>query len=158
MDDAAKSREEAKRLIKILASDRYKPAELLGDGAEGFRSLYAQILHEDGDRAGARALIEGLTTPSLIVHASLDPRFRSYFPAGFDGRAYQMSELRDTIVFEIDHPDTQRDKRERARRLLPVAREIRHVPVDFTMDSLEDKLAAAGHDPEKPTTWVWEGV
>lgn len=78
--------------------------------------------------------------------------------AGLDGRAWRMPELANTIVFEVDHPDSQRRKRERAASLQPAAREIRFVPVDFTRDRLADALAAAGHDPAQPTTWVWEGV
>lgn len=78
--------------------------------------------------------------------------------AGLDGRAWRMPELADTIVFEVDHPDSQRRKRERAASLKPTARDLRFVPVDFTRDRLGDALAAAGHDPTRPTTWVWEGV
>lgn len=78
--------------------------------------------------------------------------------AGLDGRAWRMPELADTIVFEVDHPDSQRCKRERAASLRPAARDLRFVPVDFTRDRLDDALAAAGHDPARPTTWVWEGV
>src|SRR5207245_167359 len=78
--------------------------------------------------------------------------------AGFDGRAWRMPELAGTVVFEVDHPDTQRDKVARAAALPRLAREIRFVPVDFTRESLEEKLAAAGHDPARPTTWLWEGV
>jgi methyltransferase (TIGR00027 family) len=78
--------------------------------------------------------------------------------AGLDGRAWRMPELRQAIVFEVDHPDTQREKVARAAALVAVAREVRFVPVDFTRDSLDDKLAAAGHDSAQPTTWIWEGV
>ncbi|HEY9854926.1 MAG TPA: class I SAM-dependent methyltransferase [Stenomitos sp.] len=78
--------------------------------------------------------------------------------AGLDGRAWRMGELRDTVVFEVDHPDTQRAKRARADKLTPVAREVRFVPVDFTRDKLEEALRAAGHDADRPTTWIWEGV
>ncbi len=78
--------------------------------------------------------------------------------AGLDGRAWRMAELADTIVFEVDHPDSQRRKRERTASLQPAAREIRFVPVDFARDRLDDALAAAGHDPTRATTWVWEGV
>jgi methyltransferase (TIGR00027 family) len=78
--------------------------------------------------------------------------------AGLDGRAWRMPELADATVFEVDHPDSQRRKRERATSLTPVAREIRFVPVDFTRDRVDEALAAAGHDPARPTTWVWEGV
>ena len=78
--------------------------------------------------------------------------------AGLDGRAWRMPELADATVFEVDHPDTQRDKRTRAASLRPFARDVRFVSVDFTKDSLADALAAAGHDPSVPTTWIWEGV
>ncbi|MEP6654757.1 MAG: class I SAM-dependent methyltransferase [Myxococcales bacterium] len=78
--------------------------------------------------------------------------------AGLDGRAWRMPELRDTVVFEVDHPDTQREKMARAASLPPVARDVRFVPVDFTRDRLDERLAAAGHDPARRTTWIWEGV
>jgi len=78
--------------------------------------------------------------------------------AGLDGRAWRMPELADAVVFEVDHPDSQREKRERAARLTPTAREIRFVPVDFRAGSLDAALSAAGHDPLRPTTWIWEGV
>jgi methyltransferase (TIGR00027 family) len=78
--------------------------------------------------------------------------------AGLDGRAWRMPELADVTVFEVDHPDSQREKRERAVLLEQAAREVRFVPVDFTRDRLEDALASAGHDPARQTTWVWEGV
>lgn len=78
--------------------------------------------------------------------------------AGLDGRAWRMSELADAVVFEVDHPSTQREKRERSAALTKHAREIRFVPVDFTRDSLDDALEKAGHDRAVATTWVWEGV
>jgi len=78
--------------------------------------------------------------------------------AGLDGRAWRMPELADATVFEVDHPDSQRVKRERAASLQPAARDVRFVPVDFTRDRLADALASAGHDPARQTTWVWEGV
>ncbi len=78
--------------------------------------------------------------------------------AGLDGRAWRMPELRDAVVFEVDHPDTQRVKRARVGALERAARQVELVPVDFTRDDLAERLAAAGHDSTKPTTWIWEGV
>jgi methyltransferase (TIGR00027 family) len=78
--------------------------------------------------------------------------------AGLDGRAWRIPELREVVVFEVDHPDTQREKRGRVSALLQAAREVRFVPVDFTRDDLDQALAAAGHDATRPTTWLWEGV
>jgi methyltransferase (TIGR00027 family) len=78
--------------------------------------------------------------------------------AGYDGRAWRMPELGGTVVFEVDHPDTQREKRARTAGLHLCAREVHFVPVDFSRDNLDDALAAAGHDAARPTTWIWEGV
>jgi methyltransferase (TIGR00027 family) len=78
--------------------------------------------------------------------------------AGLDGRAWRMEELRSAVVFEVDHPDSQREKRARAEQLQRVAREVRWVPVDFAHENLDEALSAAGHDPTQPTTWIWEGV
>ena len=78
--------------------------------------------------------------------------------AGLDGRAWRMPELAPVTVFEVDHPDSQREKRKRVAALEPKARETRFVSVDFARDDLQTALAEAGHDPSRPTTWIWEGV
>ena len=78
--------------------------------------------------------------------------------AGLDGRAWRMAELQHTVVFEVDHPDSQRAKQQRAERLTRAAKDVRFVPVDFTRDDLSAALEAAGHAPQRPTVWIWEGV
>ncbi len=78
--------------------------------------------------------------------------------AGLDGRAWRMPELRDAVVFEVDHPESQKLKQARLGKLEATAREVRFVAVDFTRDDLDAALEAAGHDASRPTTWIWEGV
>jgi methyltransferase (TIGR00027 family) len=78
--------------------------------------------------------------------------------AGLDGRAWRMRELASATVFEVDHPDTQRQKLQRVAPLTLEAREIHFVPLDFTHGDLAQALEAAGHNPHVPTTWIWEGV
>jgi methyltransferase (TIGR00027 family) len=78
--------------------------------------------------------------------------------AGLDGRAWRMAELERSIVFEVDHPATQREKRLRSEGLKQIAREVHFVPVDFARDNLAAELAAAGHDSTQATIWVWEAV
>ncbi len=77
--------------------------------------------------------------------------------AGLDGRAWRMSEPA-AEVFEVDHPASQADKRERAAALSPVAKSLTHVPVEFGRDDLGARLADAGHRNAVATTWIWEGV
>jgi methyltransferase (TIGR00027 family) len=105
----------------------------------------------------AKMVVARTVTIDDAVRAAGDPQL-VVLGAGLDGRAWRMPELRDATVFEVDHPDSQRRKRERAGALTQVAREVRFVPVDFERDRLDDALSAAGHDPSRPTTWIWEGV
>jgi methyltransferase (TIGR00027 family) len=78
--------------------------------------------------------------------------------AGLDARAWRMAELAGRVVYEVDHPATQRYKRERVGPLRPTAGEVRFVPVDFERESFAARLAEAGHDAARPTVWIWEGV
>ena len=78
--------------------------------------------------------------------------------AGLDGRAWRMPELENRVVFEVDHPDSQRDKRLRLAGLKATATQVHFVEVNFGTDDLDARLQEAGHDPTRPTAWIWEGV
>jgi methyltransferase (TIGR00027 family) len=79
--------------------------------------------------------------------------------AGFDSRAYRLEETRDIRTFEVDHPATQRAKRERLEpRLQYPAENVHFVEVDFEKDNLEFKLKEAGFDEKTPAVVLWEGV
>jgi len=78
--------------------------------------------------------------------------------AGLDSRAWRLGELADVDVFEVDHPQSQLDKRERVGDRPPTSRSLRYVPVDLASDRLADALGPAGHRTDAATTWVWEGV
>jgi methyltransferase (TIGR00027 family) len=78
--------------------------------------------------------------------------------AGLDGRAWSLTGLESTIVFEVDHPETQQWKRNRALGTKLVAKEVRFVGMDFTQDNLATKLREAGYNPESSSFWLCEGV
>lgn len=77
--------------------------------------------------------------------------------AGYDTRALRLAALQaDVTVFELDHPATQAIKRLRTG---PTASpHVRYVPIDFTVDALDETLLAGGYDPDSGTLFVWEGV
>ena len=77
--------------------------------------------------------------------------------AGYDGRAFRYA-APGVRWFEIDHPATQADKRERIRRLGLQAEGVAFVAADFTVDDVAAGLAAAGHDPTSPSLALCEGV
>lgn len=78
--------------------------------------------------------------------------------AGLDSRAWRMSELADVDVYEVDHPASTRDKRDRIGERAPAARTVSFVPVELTGGGLRGALLAAGYRPDRPATWLWEGV
>jgi methyltransferase (TIGR00027 family) len=79
--------------------------------------------------------------------------------AGFDSRSYRLEETRDLPIFEVDHPTTQRAKRERLKPgLQHLAENMHFVEVDFEKDNLEFKLKETGFDEKAPAVVLWEGV
>jgi methyltransferase (TIGR00027 family) len=77
--------------------------------------------------------------------------------AGYDGRGLRYG--RDRLRwFELDHPDTQADKRERLRRLDISATDITFVSADFERDDPGSALVAAGLDATRTCLMWCEGV
>lgn len=77
--------------------------------------------------------------------------------AGLDARAWRLSELESTTVFEVDHPATQAYKRRRIASRAPRA-DLRYVAVDFEKDLFSPLLERAGFRSDRPSVWIWEGV
>ena len=80
--------------------------------------------------------------------------------AGFDTRALRFDcHRRKVAVFELDHPVTQRAKLERiqkkAKAHLP---HVQYISVDFSSQSLEQKLLVHGYDKGAATFFILEGV
>jgi methyltransferase (TIGR00027 family) len=77
--------------------------------------------------------------------------------AGYDGRAFRYAKS-GVRWFEVDHPATQRDKRERLARLGLDARHVRFIEADFTSDPVAERLTAAGLHSGQPSLFLLEGV
>jgi methyltransferase (TIGR00027 family) len=78
--------------------------------------------------------------------------------AGLDCRAFRLPGMADITAFEVDHPASQRYKRSQTAGMAPLTRSLICVAVDFEKDSLDEKLLAAGFDPNRSSIWIWEGV
>jgi methyltransferase (TIGR00027 family) len=80
--------------------------------------------------------------------------------AGLDSFALRRPDLMAALeVFEIDHPATQRTKRERLAALgLELPKGLHFVPVDFEKESLEEGLARSAFAPGRPSYHSWLGT
>jgi methyltransferase (TIGR00027 family) len=80
--------------------------------------------------------------------------------AGYDSRAYRFDKLKEqTKVFEVDHPATQADKKEKVRRIFgTIPAQVTFVPIDFNSQTLEKRLPESGYDLKFVTLFIWQGV
>jgi methyltransferase (TIGR00027 family) len=142
------------------------------------RLEYERVAADYGDPAADRALTEDVAagqepTPGRMheylrartaffdqtVVNALDRGVRQVVigGAGYDGRALRYAKP-GVRWFEVDHPATQADKRERLTRLAIDTRSIRFIPADFTTDPIAEPLIAAGLDAARPALFLLEGV
>jgi methyltransferase (TIGR00027 family) len=77
--------------------------------------------------------------------------------AGYDGRSLRYA-APGVRWFEIDHPDTQRDKRARLHRLGIRTEEVSLLPATIGVDPLAPALLAAGFEPVAPARLLCEGL
>jgi methyltransferase (TIGR00027 family) len=62
-------------------------------------------------------------------------------------------------IYEVDHPATQAGKRQRvAEAQIALPPWLIFVPVDFELDDVGEKLAAAGFQQNSPAFFTWLGV
>lgn len=79
--------------------------------------------------------------------------------AGYDSRAYRFAGILSGVkVFEVDHPASLKDKREKLNKYDVDYRHVVYVPVDFNTDSLGERLEQHGYSAQNKTLFIWEGV
>lgn len=78
--------------------------------------------------------------------------------AGMDTFAFR-NDNENITVFELDHPDTQRYKLEKIRRLeWNIPHNAKYVPIDFSVDNMEKVLKSSGFRTSVPTFFSILGV
>ncbi len=77
--------------------------------------------------------------------------------AGYDDRALRFR-FAGVRYFELDHPDTQQDKRARLRHLDATDDGPILAPIDFRTDDVAGVLTGHGHDPDAASLFLCEGL
>jgi methyltransferase (TIGR00027 family) len=119
-----------------------------------------------GESRVSRALRGPLVARSRMaedsVHSALALGATQYvvLGAGLDTFAYRNPFADGALrVFEVDHPATQRWKRELLEEGgIAVPQSVAFVPVGFETDDLMKQLGLAGFNPALPTVYSWLGV
>ncbi|MGG3926437.1 class I SAM-dependent methyltransferase [Metabacillus fastidiosus] len=80
--------------------------------------------------------------------------------AGFDTFALRQEDLpEDFVIYEVDHPDTQKFKIQRMKEMhIEKPDNLRFVPADFMKESLQVKLKEQGFDEQKLSFFSLLGV
>ena len=96
------------------------------------------------------------------LHEAIEAGLTQYviLGAGLDTFSLRHRELADQVqVFEVDHPATQRIKRERVRRVAGnIPANLAFVAVDFEADRLDETLAGSRLDAGQPAFFSWLGT
>ena len=79
--------------------------------------------------------------------------------AGYDSRFFRLKEFHNAKIFELDLNSTQVIKKTLTRRLLGrLPQNVVYVSIDFSKDSITEKLMNNGFEIHKRSLFVWEGV
>jgi methyltransferase (TIGR00027 family) len=137
--------------------------EITGVGLDGllaFADQIDQLLNVSLRRASAYfAYRHRVTEERLQAAVDLGVRQVVLLGAGLDSFALRHPDVPKSLRFvEVDHPDSQRWKRERIASLGLDTSQVHYVPVDFASQSLREELARAGVTPEQPAFFSWLGV
>ena len=130
-------------------------AKTIQRAREGKRSVRLEMARAMSDMMALRTVAIDTAVRDAIARGA---KQLVILGAGYDGRAWRMSELAGVRVYEVDHPATQGEKRAHVTELPPAMGAVNFVAIDFERESLSDVLERAGHSRTLPTCWIWEGV
>ncbi|CAK9178522.1 unnamed protein product [Ilex paraguariensis] len=150
-------------------------AELLA-GETYLRSIYEKIKK---DRLNNAREISGviLAVRTLWFDSKIEDAINSFdggatqvvlLGAGMDGRAYRLSCLKESNVFEVDFLEVLQmksnilqaatDSTNEFQNLKTIAKSLSRVAADIRDNDWFEKLQTSGFVPEKNTVWVLEGI
>jgi methyltransferase (TIGR00027 family) len=132
--------------VAIADGESERPPDAIQPFARSLRAFIAVRSRYAEDRL-ARAVEQGVRQ-YVVLGAGLDTfAYRNPFQSA------------GLHVFEVDHPATQEWKRERLGQVyISVPKELTFVAIDFERESLDDGLAKAGFDKQRPAFFSWLGV
>jgi methyltransferase (TIGR00027 family) len=144
---------------KILA-DSIAP-RLIDSIADDDGWLASILRHPDAKQKRAGFLVRNRYAEDCLAEG-IERGLRQYgiLGAGFDTFAFRQPAWANSLcIYEIDHPETQRWKRDRlAGASIAIPPNLTFVPIDFERGSLAEALRAANFDLGRRSFCSWLGV
>lgn len=144
---------------QLLNAAELDPVDQLRDGRSPSRAS------ERFSAVALRACAELMVPRTVLIDRALtqaleqEPKLQvAVIGAGLDGRPWRLAALRGMRVYSIDHPASQNEMLDRSADLAQPLCDLQWVPIDLSTSTLGPGLMSVGHDPDRPTLWLWEGV
>jgi methyltransferase (TIGR00027 family) len=130
---------------EVAARVRDDPKHLDTSPVSGYLRAFLVVRSRISEEEVAAAVARGVTQYVIVG-------------AGYDTFAYR-NPFPQLHVFEVDHPSTQRGKRQRlAEGGIPVPPTATFIGADLAITSLEEALASSSFDRNSPAVVCWLGV
>jgi len=120
--------------------------------------LYPTVPAPGAEKLGDMMISRTLYFDQVLERALGDAGQVVLMGAGYDTRAYGSLRTEGVVWFELDQESVQGHKRDMLSRAGIDSAATTFVTVDFSVDDVFEKLAAAGFDPNVKTVFLWEGV
>lgn len=126
---------------------------------EKFKALSEQV--ERSQPGHTNSIIARVRYIDDVVASSVRAGIRQVviLGAGYDTRAYRIEGMANARTFEVDHPNTQRLKKEKIREIFGCLPDhVTYVPLDLAVHDLGGQLRSSGYDSALRTLFVMEGI
>jgi methyltransferase (TIGR00027 family) len=124
----------------------------------GKQALYPRVAAAGAETVVDLVIARTLQFDRIIDRVSSQVEQFVILGAGYDTRAYGKLKQVSITCFELDQTEVQQHKLESLQSAGISSEHVIFVSVDFTSESMFEKLILAGFDPAKKTLFLWEGV
>tara|TARA_Y100001978_G_C23619657_1_gene397826 strand:- start:68 stop:985 length:918 start_codon:yes stop_codon:yes gene_type:complete len=95
-----------------------------------------------------------------IVKKNIKNGIKQYviLAAGYDSRANRLKLPSDVNIFELDQSAVQKKKLAALDKIIPRSKKITYIAINFSKESITNKLSNSGFDSKKNTIFTLEGL
>ena len=123
--------------------------------------LNSTLLNQSLGRLAAQVVGRSRYTEDLLEQAIVKNQIQQYVlvGAGLDSFVLRLAEQYPQLkIFEVDHPDTQKIKIHKLKKLGTIPSNVEFVSIDFEKEKLSDALLRSSFKTTQPAFFSWLGT